>query len=319
MRRRKSPVKTILFLIILAAAAFIGIRMATVPTDLAVNQTLELPQSIDLASIVSGKQAAQMTTEAATETATETTTAAAKAPLAAQSTAKYAVAVDDNLVYTSSDAPQPIASTAKMVLALMIMEKHPFSLPDTGEIITITPEFYQIYQQVAAEGGSYVPVEEGETLSEYDALAGTLIASANNLADSFTYAKDLVDTIQANLAEVTIATAGQEVGNYDSWWTGQIPIHTDEDIKILNWQPATPVISLDMIGNQSSTSSSTQGETDNQSTATSSSQGETSAGNATSGTLNLTIGSSTANYAVKSPEFASSPDLFQRFQKALSF
>ena len=393
MRRRKSPIIIIIFLIIFSILAFLGIRMVTVPTDLAVNQTLESPQLIDLKSIVSTE------------------------PTASKSNIKYAVAVDNNLVYSSSETPQPTASTAKMILALMIMEKNPFSLSETGESITITPEFYQLYQNAVAEDGSTVPVEIGEVLSEYDALAGTLIASANNLADSlaiwafgslaeycdfasthlaewgikdttisdasgfspsttstaadltiigqklmqnpvlseivglktytlpiagqientnqllgisditgvktgyigtdsgyclisayrlgehtittsvldantradsFAYTKNLIDTIQNHLAEITIATTGTEVGNYDSWWTGQIPITVQEDVKILNWQPTTPVISLNTTGN------------------------------AQGNTLDITINGETKSYATSTPDFSTSPSPAQRFERTIS-
>ncbi len=392
-------------IILILGGGFIGFRMTTVPSDLAVNQTIESPQLIDLPAILKSQ------------------------PDISKTGLNYAVAIDGQLAYasgqstTTNDQPiianepttQPIASTAKIILALMIMEKKPFPLGEQGETITITPELNSIYEKYNASDGSTVPVQINEQISQYDALSGVLIASANNLADSlaiwgfgslseyqkyatdklkewgiehitigsdasgfspdttgtaadmailgqklmenpvlseivgrtvytipvagqidntnkllgvddivgvktgyigdasgyclvsayrlsdhivtfavlgaatraesFAYTQDLVETVQDYLLEITIATAGAEVGNYDSWWTGKIPITVQEDVRLLNWQPSAPEISLD----------------------------------ASSGTLTVKTAANSKTYPISSPDFPRQPSLEQRFKRAIKF
>lgn len=100
-----------------------------------------------------------------------------------------AVAIDGTIVSSddyNSEAPKikPTASTAKMILALAIMQKKPFKIGETGEIITIDQEMYNTYVYYLTHNGSNTKVQVGETLSEYDALMGVLLSSSNNLADN---------------------------------------------------------------------------------------------------------------------------------------
>lgn len=101
----------------------------------------------------------------------------------------YAVAVDGKIVAGKSYEAEetnvlPTASTAKMILALAVMQQKPFELGETGETITISQEDYNRYAWYYNNGGSTVAVQVGEEISQYDALAATLMASANNLADT---------------------------------------------------------------------------------------------------------------------------------------
>jgi D-alanyl-D-alanine carboxypeptidase (penicillin-binding protein 5/6) len=81
-------------------------------------------------------------------------------------------------------APVPTASTAKIITALMVLKYQPITPPQTGPLITMTPQDVAIYQSYAAHNGSVVPVQAGEQLSEYQALQMLLLPSANNIADS---------------------------------------------------------------------------------------------------------------------------------------
>lgn len=147
-------------IIIIILATFLGIRMANVPVKLDAIGTLTLPSFPNLTEILSTE------------------------PTISQTSAKYAVAIDDTLVYYNSSKTQPTASTAKMILALMVTEKYPLNPSESGASITITPELYSFYNWYLSHNGSTVPVQIGETISEYDALSAVLIASANNLADA---------------------------------------------------------------------------------------------------------------------------------------
>jgi D-alanyl-D-alanine carboxypeptidase (penicillin-binding protein 5/6) len=79
-------------------------------------------------------------------------------------------------------SPQPIASLAKMMTALVVLQRHPLGLGATGPAITFNAADVALYQREKANGQSVVPVRSGEVLSELQALQAMLIPSANNVA-----------------------------------------------------------------------------------------------------------------------------------------
>lgn len=98
----------------------------------------------------------------------------------------YAVSIDGVIAKTQSEENKIMlaASTAKMILGLMVMEEKPFSDGEKGETITITEDMYKKYLWYANNGGSVSKVAVGEEISEYDALVSVFLASSNNMADS---------------------------------------------------------------------------------------------------------------------------------------
>jgi len=78
----------------------------------------------------------------------------------------------------------PIASIAKVITSLAILEQKPLSLGQQGPTMTIGPNDVDRYLKYAVEGGSVLPVTLGEKLTERQVLQGMLLASANNLADA---------------------------------------------------------------------------------------------------------------------------------------
>ena len=58
----------------------------------------------------------------------------------------------------------------------------------------------------------------------------------------------LVETMQRLVSEREIIKAGDEVGFYDSWWTGPVKIIADQDLKVLAWQEAEIKKELTMDG-----------------------------------------------------------------------
>ena len=144
--------KKIVIVIIIAVMTFFGIRIATAPTDYDLVQTYALPRLPQL-----------------------------EIP---ETSEKVAVAIDGKVVYKNTDEIQPTASTAKMISAIMVMEKKPFALGETGETIEITKEFYDKYLYYARNNGSNTAVQVGEKISEYDGLASALLPSSNNMADT---------------------------------------------------------------------------------------------------------------------------------------
>ncbi|HSX07638.1 MAG TPA: D-alanyl-D-alanine carboxypeptidase [Candidatus Saccharimonadales bacterium] len=83
-----------------------------------------------------------------------------------------------------SETPLPIASIAKVITSLAILEKKPLNPGQQGPNLTIGANDIALYQQYVAEDGSVVPVTLGEQLSERQVLQAMLLPSANNIADS---------------------------------------------------------------------------------------------------------------------------------------
>lgn len=77
---------------------------------------------------------------------------------------------------------RPIASVAKTMTALVVLETHPLSSGELGPVITMTQVDVDDYLRIAAQDGSFVPVRVGERFSERDLLLGLMLPSANNLA-----------------------------------------------------------------------------------------------------------------------------------------
>ena len=99
--------------------------------------------------------------------------------------AKWAIAIDgDYLTGNSSDDIQPTASTAKMITALAVMEKKPFSPNEDGETITITESMVDRYNYYLAKDGTNSKVSLGGQITEREALETVLLVSSNNMADS---------------------------------------------------------------------------------------------------------------------------------------
>lgn len=85
---------------------------------------------------------------------------------------------------TPTDQSVPIASIAKIVTALTVLQQQPLALGENGPTITLNKNDVADYNHYLAEDGSAVPVRAGEKLSEYQALEAMLIPSANNIADT---------------------------------------------------------------------------------------------------------------------------------------
>ena len=78
--------------------------------------------------------------------------------------------------------PRPIASVAKLMTALVVLQDHPLAPGQKGDSITVSDADKSATDAAAAEGQSVVKVEAGEHLTEYELLQGLLIPSGNNLA-----------------------------------------------------------------------------------------------------------------------------------------
>jgi len=80
--------------------------------------------------------------------------------------------------------PRPTASTAKLITALVVLQKKPIRSGQQGPVITLTANDVAIFNTYFAHGGSLTKVQAGERISEYQMLQAILLPSANNMADS---------------------------------------------------------------------------------------------------------------------------------------
>jgi D-alanyl-D-alanine carboxypeptidase (penicillin-binding protein 5/6) len=92
-----------------------------------------------------------------------------------------------NLVATHGEQKQvPIASIAKVMVALAVLDKMPLQLNQQGPEIEITDNDVEIYKNALLQNHSNIPVISGEKISEYQALQALLLPSANNIAVTLT-------------------------------------------------------------------------------------------------------------------------------------
>jgi len=88
----------------------------------------------------------------------------------------------DVLASNGEQVAHPIASIAKVVLALSVLDKKPLEAGQSGPSYQITEKDVQYYYDDLAVGGSLLSVNAGEVLTEYQMLQGLLIASGDNIA-----------------------------------------------------------------------------------------------------------------------------------------
>lgn len=84
---------------------------------------------------------------------------------------------------SGGQAPVPMASTAKMMTALLVLEDRPLALDEQGPVITVTRADVASFVAERTQNESVLPVAAGEQLSEYQLLQGLLLPSASNYAD----------------------------------------------------------------------------------------------------------------------------------------
>jgi len=100
--------------------------------------------------------------------------------------AQAAVGVLNSSIMEAHGVQQPIptASTAKLITALTVLGAKPLTPGEQGPTLTMGPSDVAIYNNYVAQDGSVVRVQNGEQISEYQALETLMLPSANNMADS---------------------------------------------------------------------------------------------------------------------------------------
>jgi serine-type D-Ala-D-Ala carboxypeptidase (penicillin-binding protein 5/6) len=106
-------------------------------------------------------------------------------PLPWPSTGSAAVAVA-GLGTIGTHGPQtslPLASTAKVMTALVVLADRPLRLTQQGPQVPVSSADAATYLAEKNQGQSVFPVAAGEQLSEYQALQALLVPSGNNIAE----------------------------------------------------------------------------------------------------------------------------------------
>ena len=96
--------------------------------------------------------------------------------------------------------PEPIASVAKVMTALVTLRARPLPPHQSGPTITVSAADQSEYERDLAQGQSVVPVQAGEELTEYQALQALLIPSGNNIASLL--ARWALGSVQACVARM---------------------------------------------------------------------------------------------------------------------
>jgi D-alanyl-D-alanine carboxypeptidase (penicillin-binding protein 5/6) len=79
---------------------------------------------------------------------------------------------------------RPIGSVAKAMTALVVLHALPLAPGASGPSRIMTSVDVALYRQAVAEGGSNLPVQAGEVLTERDLMLALLLPSADNIAES---------------------------------------------------------------------------------------------------------------------------------------
>ncbi len=88
------------------------------------------------------------------------------------------------LAKAGDDIPRPTASVAKVLTALTVLDKKPIAKGQSGPVLTLDAIDVAFYEDYLSKNGSIVAVQNGEGISEYQALQALLLPSANNMAAS---------------------------------------------------------------------------------------------------------------------------------------
>lgn len=88
------------------------------------------------------------------------------------------------LAESSDTSPRSIASITKVITTLVVLEKMPLALGESGPTITMTQQDVNGYHWQIAHNGSASRVAAGVNLTQRELLNVVLIASANNYAET---------------------------------------------------------------------------------------------------------------------------------------
>jgi D-alanyl-D-alanine carboxypeptidase (penicillin-binding protein 5/6) len=147
----------------------------------------------------------------------------------------------------------PMASIAKVMTALVLLQEKPLQPGEQGSTMTITEADVAVYQRELAQNQSVVPVRAGEKMTEYQMIEAMLVPSATNIADSA--AVWAFGTMDAYLAKANqyAASLGMTNTHFGGDASGFSPLSTSTPqdlIKLGTAAMANPVLA-EIVGKQS--------------------------------------------------------------------
>lgn len=104
-------------------------------------------------------------------------------PWPAQGKAALTVEGVGDVGSSGGTAAMPMASTAKIMTALLTLETHPLAAGQPGPVLTVTRADVANFYAERNQNESVVPVAVGEQLTEVQLLEGLLLPSGSNFAD----------------------------------------------------------------------------------------------------------------------------------------
>src|SRR4051812_42689953 len=107
---------------------------------------------------------------------------------------------DQSIAASPRQRPAPIASLAKVMTALVVLEHDPLAEGRSGPTFAVTRHDVVDTERRRLNDESVVPVQTGERLTERQALLGLLLPSANNLA--VLLAREVAGSVPAFVAEM---------------------------------------------------------------------------------------------------------------------
>lgn len=93
-------------------------------------------------------------------------------------TDKLAVASEDK------DNPVPIASLAKIITVLAVMQAKPLEPGQQGPSITLTEQDVASYNEYLQKNGTVTSVVSGQKITQYQAMQAIMHVSSNNMSDT---------------------------------------------------------------------------------------------------------------------------------------
>jgi D-alanyl-D-alanine carboxypeptidase (penicillin-binding protein 5/6) len=157
-----------------------------------------------------------------------------------------AVVGSDGLVANSGKNDAfPMASIAKVMTALVLLQEKPLQLGEQGPAMTMTQEDVAVYQSQLTQNQSVVPVRAGEKITEYQMLEAMLVPSATNIADrAAVWAFGSIDAYlaRANQYAASLGMHGSRFGGDASGFSPKSYSTPQDLIKLGTAAMAHPVI-----------------------------------------------------------------------------
>ena len=84
----------------------------------------------------------------------------------------------------NNEKPLPMASLAKVMAVILIIEKDNLGFENGGKIIELKKDDVELYDKYLKKGGVVTKIKSGQKISQKEAITAMIVSSSNNLADT---------------------------------------------------------------------------------------------------------------------------------------